>query len=216
MQNTCGDTAIAALVSGSNDVGTLAERLVWDYKGSWGISQSLFAGTIESGNPLYSNILTNTAFIKVKDGAYQWIVVVNSGVFDQLVFDNNVISIVKLKVRDSALRLDFEETGITSLETFDSYALGITNSGKIQVVWGTALVLDEGTYLELINSVVVLAGTCPWGVTDIGTSFRIFAAVASWCCVNDLAFSSLDAISEVCQDTLTAKQWGRIGRSSGS
>jgi len=89
------------------------------------------------------------------------------------------------------------------LEVLKFNTLLITNPCEIKIAGATALVLDEWAYSELVNSSCVLAGTVPGSVLCVGTIGRIFAAVTSWCCVNQLTFSSFYAIGKVSQDTFS-------------
>lgn len=78
-------------------------------------------------------------------------VVAHGSVTDHSILDHNVGCVIELEIGDSALRLNFEEAGITLLETLDPNALAITYSCQIKVGSISTLTFDEGAYLKLID-----------------------------------------------------------------
>lgn len=93
--------------------------------------------------------------------------IADGSVTDHSVLDHNVRSIIELKIWDSALRLDFEEAGITLLESFDPNTLAITYSRKIKVGSISTLTFDEGANLKFINRVVEGARASPVCISGV-------------------------------------------------
>lgn len=87
--------------------------------------------------------------------------IADGSVTDHSVLDHNVRSIIELEIWDSALRLDFEEAGITLLESFDPNTLAITYSRKIKVGSISTLTLNEGANFKFINRLVEGARASP-------------------------------------------------------
>ena len=122
----------------------------------------MLAGAVKSGFiSRNKDGLANTSLSKILYRANERSRIFNGGIADELVLDDYVFSIVKLELRDSAHGLNFEEAGISSLQSFELDTLCITHASKIEALGRAALVLNEGADLEFINCVIVLAGAHP-------------------------------------------------------
>jgi hypothetical protein len=86
----------------------------------------------------------------------------------------------------------------------------ISNTRKVEIVRGSALISIEGAYLVLVYLVLVFARACPRRVRGYATVGEL-AAEARRRGVHDHPLCSLDTEGVICKDTLTALEVGVVG-----
>ena len=96
------------------------------------------------------------------------------------------------------------------LKSIELDTLSISNTRKVEVVSGSALIWDERAYLVLVYFVLVFAGACPGRVRGDAAVGEL-AAGARRRRIYDHSLCSLDTEGVICKDTFTALKTGVEG-----